>query len=400
MNKGAQILLRVFCIAWACGAVSVWADPQVIEKARRLLAEGNPKQAYMDLIAIQAKSAGNVEYDYLLGVAALDSGKFEDAIIAFERVLAVNPQHAGAQMDLSRAYYATGSFDLAEAGFLKLKASNPPPAAARCDRPLPHCDRGPEAPEHRQLDGYGELGIGYDSNITGVPTGFRRGGPAVLRHPRRRCDRQRDQARRVLRLWRFGGEYNHPLSGASACSAAATCAAGPTTRNPISTPCRRTPGRGLRSLTARTSGAARSATCITTSRAPRRATRSPPTSAVMPMPCSTGATTSTRRPNGAGIAVPPVALPDQRHRGLQPVASSRRRTRSRIATEGTPMLYLRSSSPTTRRPTRFPTASRSRARTSRGAPYYQTRFHRSCSASVRSVSSTARTRTTTRVPPL
>ena len=60
------------------------------------------------------------EFDYLLGVAALDSGHIEDAIIAFERVLAIVPGHAGAQMDLARAYYAAGSFDLAEAAFLKL----------------------------------------------------------------------------------------------------------------------------------------------------------------------------------------------------------------------------------------------------------------------------------------
>jgi len=53
--------------------------------------------------------------NYLLGVSALDSGRTDEAVIAFERVLAVMPNHAGAQMDLARAYYATGSFDLAEA---------------------------------------------------------------------------------------------------------------------------------------------------------------------------------------------------------------------------------------------------------------------------------------------
>ncbi|HEX7465071.1 MAG TPA: tetratricopeptide repeat protein, partial [Usitatibacter sp.] len=84
----------------------------MLENARRLLAAGNPKQAYAELSAVQDKMTGMPEFDYLLGVAALDSGKTEDAIIAFERVLAVVPNHAGAQMDLARAYYATGSFDL------------------------------------------------------------------------------------------------------------------------------------------------------------------------------------------------------------------------------------------------------------------------------------------------
>src|SRR4029077_7064117 len=87
------------------------------------------KQAFAELSAVQDKMSGMPEFDYLLGVAALDSGRNEDAIIAFERVLALIPNHAGAQMDLARAYYAAGSFDLAEAAFLKLRAANPPPAA-------------------------------------------------------------------------------------------------------------------------------------------------------------------------------------------------------------------------------------------------------------------------------
>jgi outer membrane protein len=211
MNKGAQILLRVVCIAWACGAVSVWADPQVIEKAKRLLAEGNPKQAYMELIAIQGKSAGNVDFDYLLGVAALDSGKLEDAIIAFERVLAINPKHAGAQMDLSRAYYATGSFDLAEAGFLKLKASNPPPAAAAA------IERYLIAIEDRKRQntagwtGYGELGLGYDSNITGVPQDF--GAAAQQSFGIPGVDATGNAIKRAapFAYAEVGGEFNQPL---------------------------------------------------------------------------------------------------------------------------------------------------------------------------------------------
>jgi len=105
-------------------------------------------------------------------VAALDSGHNDDAIIAFERVLATNPNHAGAQMDLARAYYASGSYDLAEAGFLKLRASNPPAAAQQAiNRYLDAI----QARKHQSVAGwvgFGELGIGYDSNITGVPTDF------------------------------------------------------------------------------------------------------------------------------------------------------------------------------------------------------------------------------------
>ena len=148
------------------------ANPEVIENARRLLNQGNPKQAYVELIKHEAELAGNIDYDYLLGVASLDSGKIDDAIVAFERVLAINPNHAGAQMDLARTYFMAGSYDLAEAAFKQLADSNPPAIAKQT------INRYLEAIENRKRQttagwsGYAELGIGYDSNITGVPSDF------------------------------------------------------------------------------------------------------------------------------------------------------------------------------------------------------------------------------------
>ena len=156
-------------LALASGA---WAaDPEVLERARKLLAENNPKQAFVELMATPDLT-GMPEYDYLLGVAALESGKFEDAIIAFERVLATNPNHAGAQMDLGRAYFALGSYDLAEAAFKRLKAANPPaPALQALNQYL-------EAIQVRRREitpgwtGFAEMQLGYDSNLTGVPGDF------------------------------------------------------------------------------------------------------------------------------------------------------------------------------------------------------------------------------------
>jgi tetratricopeptide (TPR) repeat protein len=152
--------------------MAAWADPAAVERAKAALAAGNAKQAYSDLAPLQNQLSGQPEYDYLLGVAALDSGRIDEAIIAFERVLAVIPNHAGAQMDIARAYYAAGSFDLAEAAFLKLQASNPPPAAQQAIGRYLEAINSRKAQTRAGWSGYGELGIGYDSNITGVPQDF------------------------------------------------------------------------------------------------------------------------------------------------------------------------------------------------------------------------------------
>lgn len=159
------------CLFALC-ATSVLANPAVLRDARQLLAAGNPKQAYMVLVKLDAELAGDVEFDYLLGVAALDSGKTDEAIIAFERVLQKDPKNAGARLDLARAYFNSGAIDLARANFLELKASNPPPAAlAAIDKYLAAI-RERRAQSTNRFAAWGETSLGYDSNITGVPSDF------------------------------------------------------------------------------------------------------------------------------------------------------------------------------------------------------------------------------------
>ncbi len=173
MHQRARFCALAF-VALACTLASapVFADDPALEHARALLASGNAKQAYAELAPLQDRLTGQPEFDYLLGVAALDSGHNDEAIIAFERVLAVIANHAGAQMDLARAYYAAGSFDLAEAGFVKLRAANPPPAAQQAIGRYLEAIQARKHQTQAGWTGFGELGLGYDSNITGVPTDF------------------------------------------------------------------------------------------------------------------------------------------------------------------------------------------------------------------------------------
>jgi tetratricopeptide (TPR) repeat protein len=157
--------------ALAAISTSVLAQSQ-LDRARELLRAGNAKAAYEELSRMQHQLSGQAEFDYLLGVAALDSGRIDEAIIAFERVLALIPNHAGARMDLARAYYAAGSFDLAQAAFEKLQRSNPPPAAQEAIARYLDAIEARKRQTQPGWAGYGELGVGYDSNITAVPTDF------------------------------------------------------------------------------------------------------------------------------------------------------------------------------------------------------------------------------------
>lgn len=203
-----RLLVAVACIM---ASAHVHADPQALEKARGLIASGNAREAYAELSRLQDRLSGTPEFDYLLGVAALDSGRNDEAIIAFERVLALMPNHAGAQMDLARAYYASGSTDLAEAAFIKLRASNPPPAAQQA------IARYLDAIQQRKRQAqagwalYGELGMGYDSNITGVPVDF--GAAAQQAFNLAGIEATGNSVKRSAPFvaGAFGGEYAAPL---------------------------------------------------------------------------------------------------------------------------------------------------------------------------------------------
>jgi hypothetical protein len=152
-------------------SASFAADPE-LDQARTLLAAGNPGEAYALLEAHEFDRAGEMEFDTLLGVAALDSGKPDRATLAFERVLAVDPNAEGARLDMARAYFALGDLVRAQQEFDIVAQNNPPPAAQAV------IDKYRAAIAERQrvkstlVTGYVEGFVGYDSNITAVVGDF------------------------------------------------------------------------------------------------------------------------------------------------------------------------------------------------------------------------------------
>jgi tetratricopeptide (TPR) repeat protein len=164
-------LTMVLCLV-TLGARAADAD---IKKAEELMRQGKAAEAYAVLQGLEGENAGNVDFDYLLGIAALDSGNHERALNAFERVLAVNPAHLGARLDLARTYFALGAYDLAKQEFERVRNANPPPAASKVTSDyLAAIEKHQEA-QKRRVFGYFETAIGYDDNITSATAAFRGG---------------------------------------------------------------------------------------------------------------------------------------------------------------------------------------------------------------------------------
>ncbi|MFA5241029.1 MAG: porin family protein [Sulfuricella sp.] len=139
------------------------APPDMI-KAQSLMAAGRAGDAYALLAPAEFEMAGKVDYDYLLGTAALDSGRPDKATLAFERVLAVNPSHYGARLDLARAYYALGDHERAGTEFGQIMKQNPPVLARTIIEQYLAAIENHLNPQTR-FTGYVEAAFGHDTNV-------------------------------------------------------------------------------------------------------------------------------------------------------------------------------------------------------------------------------------------
>lgn len=137
-----------------------------LEEARRLIDQGRAQDAYQLLAPLEERYAGTPDYDYLLGIAALDSGLPGPAVFALERVLALDPENDLARAEIARAYYQLSEYETAEREFETVRRSSALPAAARptIDEYLTRIARardrfGPT------VTGFLSLGAGYDTNV-------------------------------------------------------------------------------------------------------------------------------------------------------------------------------------------------------------------------------------------
>lgn len=150
------------CVLLAGASPAALAQTVDLDAMEALLRAGRAEEAYQTLAAAEAERAGEVEFDYLLGLAALESGRADAATFAFERVLTLRPDFLGARLDMARAYFTLGNDDLARRELEALREQDPPaPARAAIERYL-------EAIEERgrktRVRFYAEAGAGYDSN--------------------------------------------------------------------------------------------------------------------------------------------------------------------------------------------------------------------------------------------
>lgn len=141
------------------------ANDQVLRDADALMKAGHPAQAYDLLAPLEFARAGEVRFDYLLGIAALDSGKPDKATLAFERVLAVNPNHTAARLDMARAYFQLGDLVRAQNEFNVTMSQKPSGAARATIQKYLDMIIARQEVKQTRITGFIEGALGRDTNV-------------------------------------------------------------------------------------------------------------------------------------------------------------------------------------------------------------------------------------------
>lgn len=135
----------------------------------RFKSGASAEELYRDLEPLEERYAGDVDYDYVYGSSAYDSGRYSEAIFILQRAVSLRPRFSGARMELARAYYAIGDNESARREFTTLQSQNPPAEALKAIAEyLRAIDRRAAVYEPQQ-GAYVELASGYDSNANGAP---------------------------------------------------------------------------------------------------------------------------------------------------------------------------------------------------------------------------------------
>lgn len=147
----------------------------LLREADELIRAGKLADAYKLLEPKEGDYSGELAFDYMLGIAALDSGKPDRATIAFERVLITNPNFSGARLDLARAYFAMGSDDLARNEFEIVLTQSPPENVKGVVQKYLDAIEARRLAKIQHVSGYLEASIASDTNVTAVTSDFTTG---------------------------------------------------------------------------------------------------------------------------------------------------------------------------------------------------------------------------------
>lgn len=143
------------------------SDP-VLTQADQLISQRQASAAFDLLAPLEDERAGDPDYDYLLGLSALESGFGGIAAFAFERCLAVDPKNGPCRVQMARTHLALGETGAAREELQAVQASEPPREVNDLVTQYLGALTQREKEETRRVDAHIQIGTGYDTNVSGT----------------------------------------------------------------------------------------------------------------------------------------------------------------------------------------------------------------------------------------
>ncbi len=149
-------------------AISFAVQDSVVIEAEALIHKGDFNAAYQLLEPLESERAGDTDYDYLLGVAAVESSNVTRGAFALERVLALDPNHKDARAEMAKAHFMLGEAEASKTEFNNVLQQDPDAETKKTVEKLLTAIQKLEGTT-TTFGAFLEFGLGWDSNVSSAP---------------------------------------------------------------------------------------------------------------------------------------------------------------------------------------------------------------------------------------
>ena len=143
-------------------------DPALRDLAKDHFDKAEFDKAFESYFELFRQDPGDPDINFNLGRAAFETGDYEAAIMAFERVLINRPDAVRAKLEIARSYYKLGSLESSEQYFQEVLAVNPPENVRSNINQYIKAIR--QSKKEHFLSGKLSLGLDFDDNVNAAPT--------------------------------------------------------------------------------------------------------------------------------------------------------------------------------------------------------------------------------------
>ena len=127
--KICKLVLRILMVLFFCSNVATASDK--LAKLEQLIAQSRYEAAWQEAKKWVGDYEGNPRFDYLYGLSALETGNYDQAVFALDRVTINQPNIIRPRLELARAYLKVKNDKAALREFKEVLLLKPPAAVER-----------------------------------------------------------------------------------------------------------------------------------------------------------------------------------------------------------------------------------------------------------------------------